>query len=189
MCIVVVIYNNKTSFKNIKYLVFFILFLYIGSLVYSFSRIGDNIGVRFNFLSYTKSDLSKFLDIDTSLNNKLLVFKNNYKVGDFVISPIDAALSLYVENKLTVTPDIATSVFHSKNNFIIMNSIPNNRRIVIDRSIINYNSDLAKYFFYEDKNHFRQFSLLKDLSDLVIKNPHFIECNSNKYFIYYCPIK
>jgi hypothetical protein len=187
ICVIMMI-NHLALKKN--YIAYLNLLIFISlsiSQIYIFTQIKNNIGENFKFLTYNKSSLSNYIKLESYLGDKLLNFKINYLENDFVISGNDAALSLFANKKITVTPDIASYITHSNNYDVILKSLPSNRRVVVDKSIYEYRSIISNTIFFESTAHKSQYNKLINLSNNIILSQNFKKCGENIYFIYYCP--
>lgn len=192
--------KDKTKNKNsmaIDKKAFLFLSIVI-SIISTISLIFYSYNSKFPGVRYIQSSLSDHFEVSSALKTKMDNFQSIYKEDYLLLSPIDNALSLYVNKKTTaIFPDISTNINLSSDiNFITGKYLLLKKPIVIDKVLVNYNQDISNLtesfngvskntnqLLYEYANN--NFKLNKVYES--IRYAGYNQCNENQDFIVLCP--
>lgn len=153
---------------------------------------------KFPGVNYVHSSLSDHFEISSALKTKLDNFNSIYKKDYLLLSPIDNALSLYVNKKTTANlPDLSTNInLNSDINYITAKYLTLKKPVVIDKVLVNYDQDISNLtesfngvskninkllYEYSENN-----SKLNKVYE-SIRYAGYNQCNENQDFILLCP--
>lgn len=157
-----------------------------------------NFSHQNDLVTYVKNpNISSMFSMDIHYSNKLNNFASIYQNKDIVISPIDNALSLRVENNVTNPyPDLSTNIngYHdifrivkyfesTKPNFIFDKVLNGDPKKQVDTQI------LTDYISINLEDYYRNLSSLKKIANYFLLNTNYRKCDENEDFIKYCFIE
>jgi hypothetical protein len=155
---------------------------------------------KFVNVEYVRNSLSTFFSIQSGLSSKLIKFKDIYRQGDLVLSPIDNALSLTVKKSVTGRfPDVSTNVNFPIDVFYVTKAYTaiDISRVIVDQDVITTRKRQSIYYNMgknSDELRDSYMDYLKNMTRLesIYKNlllAGFVSCVENDAFVVLCRAK